>query len=153
MPLKSINSNPLYHWFSTCYGDFYIGFIYILYKANMVLKHFILYIVINNNKFNLPPVPVPLMGLCRLIPFIGKTLFKRKPNHKPRWRDNSILILGRWWLAFYLAKSLYIKPTDRASRTISQYPFFLCLFTLIFTSPLSFKMASIYLCPLHPLPL
>jgi len=27
-----------------------------------------------NNKFNLPPVPVPLMGLYRLIPSIGKTL-------------------------------------------------------------------------------
>jgi hypothetical protein len=28
----------------------------------------------NNNKFNLPPVLVPLVGLYRLIPSIGKTL-------------------------------------------------------------------------------
>jgi len=32
------------------------------------------YCFINNNKFNLPPVLVPLIGPCRLIPSIGKTL-------------------------------------------------------------------------------
>ena len=34
------------------------------------------YIIIynNNNKFNLPPIFVPIVGLRRLIPFIGKTL-------------------------------------------------------------------------------
>ena len=106
-----------------------------------------------NNKFNLPPVPVPLMGLRKLIPFIGKTLFKRKPDRGPRQRDNSVPISGRWQLAFYLARSLHFKPTNYVSRTISHYPFFLYLFAFIFTSPLSFKMASIHLYPFHPLPL
>ena len=59
--------------------------------------HFAVNIIINNNnKFNLPPVLVPLMGLHKLILFIGKTLFKRKPNREPRWRNNNVLILGRW---------------------------------------------------------
>ena len=30
--------------------------------------------IVINNKFNLPPVPVPLVGPRRLIPSIGKTL-------------------------------------------------------------------------------
>src|SRR6266568_4218708 len=110
-----------------------------LEKKNLK-KTIIKFMPINNNKFNLPPVPVPLMGLRRLIPFIRKTLSKRKPNHKPCWRDNSVLMLGRQWFAFYLAKSLYIKPTDCVSRIISHYPFFFYLLTLIFISPLSFKI-------------
>jgi hypothetical protein len=107
---------------------------------------------IYNNKFNLPPVLVPLMGPRRLIPSIGKTLSKRKPDREPRWRGNGVPVSGHRWLAFYLAKSLHIKPTNRASRTISHYPFFLCLLPLIFTSPLSFETAGIHLDPLHPLP-
>ena len=33
----------------------------------------------NNNRFNLPPVPVPLMGPRRLIPFIGKLYLRENP--------------------------------------------------------------------------
>jgi len=43
-------------------------------KSNYYRAAYIKDITINNNKFNLPPVPVPLMGPHRLIPSIGKTL-------------------------------------------------------------------------------
>ena len=47
------------------------------------------------NKFNLLPVLVPLIGPYRLIPFIGKTLTKRKPKRGPHWKGDSYLVLER----------------------------------------------------------